>query len=621
MSDAAPSSTWERLKQWGRERAAAAAIAYPGAAEWVARQVQGNDTVDLIKFLHAEDKDLAAKIAVIRQDPGMSQMFDSVMAATQKEIEKTIPAAWRAAAESAGIPVAELEKSIKENGAQKIAYAITASVQEEIKSSYWYGGRAVGDVLQEARQQNWKEPEKAFFEDPLGWIGTMISNVIGMVKGLWQNTTRSELEQRGKAYATQDAAARSEEIASKVGQRLAIEMNMPVSFAAEMMVRVHERIHKEANPTFTLSTQDKEALKAKYITQLEGAKNSTSRPAPAPAPTPTAPVVTAAAAREQTDSTPELGLTGGGETVVIPAAATVKPSVPAPSVTAPRPEAQEPGWLSRQAEFDFPEFGSADLSKYIKDAGMLSGLGLTLSAIASGGEERLTQVLKSYMPDATFFHDKDGALIIEVKGDHFYWNRPGVSVQDMADPAMEAMKYVPVGRVGAIYAAGKGLIGKTLAYAGVGAAWGMATDSVASIVAGKPDVDVGQAIMGGIYMGSLPLGGKILQAIPTEKLGAMGKKVMRGLALSREEHKILEEAGVKAIDLERAATPWAVSLQQRAAGAGVAGAATTAASILPAAAGDPVPHADIDPSRPVSPGMTPAPRHSAGEEMSLPLIP
>lgn len=595
MSDTAALSTWDRLKQWSMERATSVANQYPQATAWVARQVGQGDKVDLIKFLYEEDKDLPAKIAAIRQDPGMSQMFDTVMAATQKEIGEKIPAAWRSAAESAGIPVAELERRIKENGAQKIAYAITASVQEEIKSSYWYGGRAIGDVWQETKQKAWKEPEKSFFEDPLGWIGTMISNVIGMVKGLFQNANRSELEERGKAYATQDVAARSEEITSKVGQRLAVEMDMPPSFAAEMMVGVHERIHKEANPAFTLSDKDKGALKTRYIAQLETAKRNAAKPVTAPAPA--APVVTAA----------------------VPAPVVTSP-VSAASKPAAAP-AEDPGWLSRKAEFDYPEFGGADLSKYMKDAGIISGLGLTLSAIASGGEERLTQVLKSYMPDAAFFHDKDGALIIEVKGDRFYWNRPGVSGQDVADPVMEAMKFVPVGRIGAIAAAGKGLLGKTLAYTGVGAAWGVATDSAASIVAGQPDVDVGQAIMGGIYMGALPLGGKLLQAIPTEKLGAIGKKVMRGLALSRDEQKILEQAGVKAIELERAATPWALSLQQRAAAAGVAGVGTTAVGALPAAAGDPIPHTDVDPSRPFSPGKTPVPSNSAGEEMSLPMMP
>lgn len=627
MSDTATLSTWERLKQWGMGKATAVANQYPEATAWVARQVGQGDKVDLIKFLYEEDKDLPAKIAAIRQDPGMSQMFDTVMAATQKEIGEKIPAAWRSAAESAGIPVAELEKRIKENGAQKIAYAVTASVQEEIKSSYWYGGRAIGDVWQETKQKAWKEPEKTFFEDPLGWIGTMISNVIGMVKGLWQSANRSELEERGKAYATQDVAARSEEIVGKVGHRLAVEMDMPSSFAAEIMLGAYERIHKEANPSFTLSDKEKGALRTKYVAQLETAKKNAAKPITTPAPA--APVVTTVtAAREQSQGIPELGLTGGD--AVAPAISPA-PSGSKPVVVPPAP-ASTTATGDSTPEFDYPEFLTADLEKYRYDAGFwkqevlgheikMGGLGLTLSAIASGSEERLTGVIKSFFPDAVFYHDKGNNLIIDIEGDKFYWNRPGMSGQDVAGFTMEAMKFAPVGRIGAIAAAGKGFIGRTLAYTGVGAAWGVATDSAASVVAGQPDVDVGQAIMGGIYMGALPLGGKLLQAIPTEKLGAMGKKVMRGLALSRKEQEILDQAGIKAIDLERAATPWALSLQQRAAAAGVAGAGTTAVGALPAAAGDPVPHANVDPSTPVRPGKTPSVAHHPADEMSLPLMP
>lgn len=524
----------DSVTNWGRETVAGLAKDHPEAAEWLARWKLGDDLVDMVKFLHKEDPNLPEKIEEARKNPIFKAIYDGtpekpgVYARAKEQIQAQIdnmPAEWQDAATRAGIPVAELAERMKKNGAEKLAYTIASSVQDEIHNAEYYSGTVVRDVLGETKDKTWKEPAQGFWENPIGWIVTMFQNVVNMVTSLFSGVNRKSLEDRGMKYAVEDAEARADSIVANVGKKLVAEMGMPASFAAETMLTTYENIKITKDPTFSLSDGEKSALKAKYLSSMNtiateyASKQATTKP--------TAQTAASAAA-----------------------------STPTASAQAAPPQEQKGAWQATKEyftssgdskpEYNYPEFKPIELAKHMKNNSLTDNVvtnstALTVGLILASSEEQQMAVIQSCVPGAKFSRDSKGNLIVGVGKDKYYMNLPGASSQDVMQPAMTVMKWAPVGRIASIAAAGKGMIVSVLATLGVNIGWSAGADSIVSVISGKPDIDVGNALLeGGIASAAFPA----LRAIPVGKLGALAKKLVSNKPLEEAESKALAVAGV-----------------------------------------------------------------------------
>lgn len=276
------------------------ASAYPAQTEWVASlfSSQATDAANLVRFLHEDTPHLQAAAAARKEaDPMFAQIYDLVRQGAQEQIETQmnthIPQEWQQAAQGAGVPVDELVTRMKANGADKIAFAVTSSVVEELPSMAWYGGSIARDTLDDAVARTWKQPEKSMREDFTGWISTMVGNVVALISTLVQDTSMDSLKERGTQHVLADAAARAENIAVKTGRQLTENYNMPATYAAEIMTGIYTELKTRADVDLVITDEEKAALRERFLTQLSAAPQ-TAPQAPA-APETTRPAVTSVA--------------------------------------------------------------------------------------------------------------------------------------------------------------------------------------------------------------------------------------------------------------------------------------------------------------------------------------
>lgn len=547
---------WDEIKGWMREKALGLARTFPEIGETVLRHTLGDDPVNMVYFLYKETPGLDTQIADAKKDPIFKAVYEGtegnlgVYALAQRQIQSKIdalPQEWLDAAAKAGIPKDALIARMKENGAEKVAFSIASSVQEELHSDTYYAGHAVRDIWKETTQKTWKElPD--FFGDPLGWIAALWNNISGLFTGLFTGHGLQDVKERGMKYVVADADARAGEVVNTIGRKL-VNMGMPASFAADTMLTAFTAIKQAHNPKFQLSSKEEAARKGQFLADMNAVAAPHTQTAQAKAP--------AAPTEKGFFKSVEEYATSSGDS---------KP------------------------EFDYPEFGGADLSKYIKNKGwsdnaLTNGMAMTVGLILAGDEARQREIIKSYIPEAEFSYDTKGSMIIGIGKEKYYWNRDGMSVQDLAAPAMWAAKWAPMGKLTGLLTAGKGFLMKTLAWFGVGAGWSAATDGTASLIAGKPDVDVGQALINSGFLATFPA----FAAVPVGKLGALARKLLDKKPLDTGEEAAMQAAGVE-IDSVRVGIVNVFKEHPIAATLAAAGG-----TMLPvaAAAGEAVPSADL----------------------------
>lgn len=615
------------ILQWSRAKAAAAANAYPETAEQLARWYQGDDVVDMVKFLYEKEPGLDGKIEKARQDPMFAKIYETVYQSTQahiaQQVQANLPEAWMQAARKAGISVDALKAQMEQNGAEKIAFAVTSSVRSEIESMGWYTGRIAGDTFRKARDAVWKTPEKDILEDPLGWIYTMVGNVFNLISEL-ASTKRTDLEQRGEQYVAADTAARAEEIVAKMGQILHVEHQMPATFIAAdaIMVGVYEQLKQKADPAFHLDEAGKTQLRTKFLAQLQSAEA-------VPPPQPQQPPQTVPSKPERSGySGDDIGLPGiasDGEA--------------AKAVKAEGPHGLLTRFLRHEGEFqpshpELPELASLDNASLQKlginafDAlnpfNRNASLGGSILAMAphmmlASTDEEMFNIFQRYVPDAT--REMDGEhIIVNARGLRFYLNKPGISMRDVDSAGPLAMTlaaaFVTGGAVSAFTGgASLGTIGTLATYATAGGLSYAGNAALSEWANGYDDASLGEiffSLVKGAAFG--PLGAKMMGAAKAP-WGSILRKAANKQSLTTAEETIVRTAGIEPDRLPGIVVEMAKSKGVTLA-AGTAGGTLAAGS---AAAGEAIPHEDVPPGAPVKPGTTPG-RESpgGGYDMSFP---
>lgn len=603
---------WEDIKQGVREKAAGLAKDHPETAEKLARWYGGDDTVDMVKFLYADEPGLKGKIDAAKKDPMFAKIYDTVYASTKAQIEeqaKKLPTEWDAAAKAAGIPVNQLIQRMQENGAEKITFAIASSVNGEIENKAWYTGKVLGSLWDEVK----REPEN---DTLLGRIGTFFGNVFRFVTALFDSDARANMERRGEQYVAADTAARAEEIVANMGKMLYTERKMPASFTADTMVAVYEQLKGKADPNFRMSDADKSSLRTRFLTQLQAA----------------APAAAAAAAAvqpqqpQQVQQQPHPGYSG--QATGLPGIATDAQAAAAAEQEGQHSTATR--YIRREGEFQpkYPELtelaslDNASLSKLGINPWSWSNNGRLLAAhlMLARTEEEMFNVLKRYIPEASIA-DRDGEhLVVEAKGIRFYLNKPGASMQDVNDLGPwiigGAAMIVTGGAASALVAnASMGTVGALATHATIAGLSYAGSEALSEWANGYDDESMGEvfsSLLQGATLG--PLGAKVM-GVAKGTWGAILRKTATNQSLTPAEEQVVKAAGMDKSTLEKIVITMA---QSKGVALSAVGSAAMAAGT--ASATD-IPHEDVDPTVPVRPGKTPAPPTSEGYDMSFPLIP
>ncbi len=599
---------WEDIKQWGREQAAGIAAAHPQTAEWVARNVgDSGDEIDMVRFLYEENPALSSLVANAKaENPLFSQIYTIIHGAAQEQIQTQVdalPTEWVQAAKGADIPVDQLVARMKENGADKIAFAITSSVTEEIPSMYYYGGSVAHDVLSDTIARVWQQPQQNFLDAPGEWLGTMARNIINLFSALI-DTSRSDLEACGTEHVLQDTAAKADTIVANMGKKL-IAYGMPAEYTADTMLAIYTELKTKADPNFSLTDDEKTALHAKFLAQLPSATASALQaetggeapPAhePAPAETPPAPslpepvaallpiaiapgIAGAAtlaeihedSAGDQEETQEPARRRGYGKAGV----RTFTPAASATDLTAgghrgrtrPHPmEVSDDGannglgqrivdFVGGTNEFDYPEVLSADMSAYnlstAQDAKFRGAVSLSWSI------EGIATALKSYVPDLKpedFHEDKNQNVFVTLKDaqgsdQNLYLNASGISLQDSTRLGAEAVMLLPV-----VGWAGRAMRGLELGLQGTRALMLVNGARAMTLFAGEMGMDsLARVWGGGEELSAERLGQNIgvaltypmMTGLSNKFIGSISGKILAGKPLSELERATAAVAGL-----------------------------------------------------------------------------
>ncbi len=188
-------------------------------------------------------------------------IYQEVYAAAKQDIAKGLPGLKsQSQTDLANDPV------VLREGARKIAYAITSTIQENMPEgmSMHYAGAAFGDTWKKAAEKfdSTKRPEP--FKDPIGWVSSLVgqtwdfvSTLVGGVFNIKTNATN---------LANKDAAEKADKIALDIGGKLTV-MGMSQDAVGDAMVAAYEKIRQKAEPSFKV--EDKNKAKKDFVGRLQ----------------------------------------------------------------------------------------------------------------------------------------------------------------------------------------------------------------------------------------------------------------------------------------------------------------------------------------------------------------
>ena len=129
---------------------------------------------------------------------------------------------------------------------------------------------------------------------------------------------------------------------------------------------------------------------------------------------------------------------------------------------------------------------------------LMSGL------LMSVDPQQKMDVIKAHIPEATFLQREDGSVIVKVKGQNFWLDKPGVSAAGTVKSLVELGFYVPAMKAGAIFKGFTRLITGGAANAGTSAALDLAAQDFGSEQGVNP-VRAGVMFSAGVLGEALPM--------------------------------------------------------------------------------------------------------------------
>ncbi len=273
-------------------------------------------------------------------------------------------------------------------------------------------------------------------------------------------------------------------------------------------------------------------------------------------------------------------------------------------------------------EFNYPELLEADLSKLgMEDTSTKTAFRGAVGL--SWSDEGIATAVKNYFPDVELddFHaDKNGNVFVTIQDQNFYLNKSGVSMQDTSRLAAEGAMFIPffgwsarIARGAQLGVAGARALQLSNVFRGLSAlaASDFMVDRLANVWGGGEPLSaerMGENVINAF--GYLEMAGA---GLGTQFIGKISEKIINGTPLTALERVRAKLGG---IDLDKLTEDLAMmtrrkmvemyAAQGQAVPASLAGAAVVGGSTVDAAAGEPVPSADVPDGETVRPGKTPA---------------
>ncbi|MCP4365431.1 MAG: hypothetical protein GY800_09065 [Planctomycetes bacterium] len=209
-----------------------------------------------------------------------------------------------------------------------------------------------------------------------------------------------------------------------------------------------------------------------------------------------------------------------------------------------------------------PEFRETGAVQDFGSIGYGNQLKMTAGLMATMDDQAAQDIIKKAIPEAEFFQDEKGNVIVDVAGEQSVLNRPGMSSQDAIRAMTQTLAFLTPSKLASF---GKSILGKF----GIGALGAGATEAglqeVEQVAGAEKEREVGR-IAGAAVMGGL---GEVVGPVRQQRAA---KKYARGIGAQAEEipelATTIEKAGEAAervgIDLtlpQKSGSPYALERQ------------------------------------------------------------
>jgi len=209
---------------------------------------------------------------------------------------------------------------------------------------------------------------------------------------------------------------------------------------------------------------------------------------------------------------------------------------------------------------DLPELQSMGAPS--TGAGVGSELKLGASLLTSMEPEARKDIVKNFIPEATF-EDFEGTTVVTLpNGNRALLNAPGLSQADLYGVILEILAFIPAGKV-------TGLVKGAASKFGLGAAAGSATEAgkqeISQLVGSEQELDTGDIAIAGLTQGGGELAERGLkmagEALEARRLGTESAALEEVRPAIEEGLETVEQTGIELLPAQKTLDPYGIEEQ------------------------------------------------------------